>query len=68
MAGTKAGGIAASHTNRKVHGSTFYADIGSVGGRARVPKGFACMPREKVSEAGRKGGRISKRRRASEYL
>jgi general stress protein YciG len=68
MAGTKAGGIAASQTNKKIHGSSFYANIGSLGGRACVPKGFACMPREKVSEAGRKGGRMSKRRRASEYL
>lgn len=61
MAGTKAGAKKASETMKKKYGNNWYCKIGSIGGKAHVDKGFACMPYEKRSEAGRKGGRISKR-------
>lgn len=38
----------------------FYSKIGSIGGSKRTPKGFAHMPFEKVSAAGKKGGASSK--------
>lgn len=61
MAGTKAGAKKASETMKKIYGNNWYCKIGSIGGKAHVDKGFACMPYEKRSEAGRKGGSISKR-------
>lgn len=61
MAGTKIGGLRASETNKQRHGNDFYKNIGSKGGSAKVPKGFALMPREKVMLAGKKGGSISRR-------
>lgn len=61
MAGTKAGAKKASETMKKKYGSNWYCKIGSIGGKAHVDKGFACMPFEKRSEAGRKGGLKSKR-------
>jgi general stress protein YciG len=62
MAGTKQGGMKAAETNKKLHGSDFYTRIGSRGGQAKVPKGFA-VNRELAKQAGSKGGTISKRTR-----
>lgn len=60
MAGTKAGGIKAAKTNKKLHGKNFYKKIGSIGGKNGHTGGFAANP-ELAKIAGRKGGRISKR-------
>lgn len=61
MTGTLDGGRQARDTNLGLYGEDYYARIGALGGAARVPKGFAMMPREKVVAAGLKGGRNSKR-------
>lgn len=60
MAGTKAGGMKAAKTNKKLHGENFYAQIGRKGGRNGHTGGFAANP-ELAREAGRKGGLKSKR-------
>jgi general stress protein YciG len=60
MAGTKAGGKAAAATNKKKHGSDFYAKIGAKGGKVGKTGGFYAN-RELAREAGAKGGRISRR-------
>lgn len=64
MAGTKAGGQKAASTNKTRHGKDFYARIGAAGGRKGTTGGFAAN-KELAREAGRKGGRISRRRKAS---
>lgn len=60
MAGTRNGGIAASQTNKRIHGADFYARIGAAGGRKGRTGGFFAN-RELASRAGAKGGRISRR-------
>lgn len=60
MAGTKEGGKKAAATNKAKYGDNFYASIGAKGGKALVLKGFA-LNAELAREAGRKGGKISKR-------
>jgi general stress protein YciG len=62
MAGTKAGGLAAAITNKQRHGEDHYSKIGRIGGSKKVPKGFAMFPKDKVREAGRKGGTNSVRK------
>ncbi len=62
MAGTAEGGIKASIVNKEKYGADFYRNIGAKGGSAQVPKGFASN-RKLASEAGRKGGTISRRRK-----
>lgn len=71
MAGTKAGGIKASQTNRERHGEGFYAKIGAKGGANGNTGGFAAkVPchcdvfswSHTIPEcAGFKGGRKSRR-------
>jgi len=61
VGGTIAGGKKASVTNKEKYGEDFYRRIAAIGGKAKVPKGFAMMDREKVVEAGRSGGYKSKR-------
>ena len=41
MAGTKAGGLKASLTNKARHGETFYQRIGALGGARGTDGGFA---------------------------
>lgn len=61
MAGTKEGGRKAAETTRKKFGDDFYANIGRKGGsKMGVVKGFA-LNVELAREAGRKGGRNSRR-------
>jgi len=60
MAGTKKGGEAAARTNKTKYGADFYARIGASGGRKGRTGGFFAN-RELAREAGRKGGRISRR-------
>lgn len=64
MAGTKEGGRKTAITNKAKYGEDIYSRIGRIGGSAKVPKGFALMDKEKVSLAGQKGGRISRRGKA----
>ena len=63
MAGTKAGGQKAAATTKKKYGKGFYAEIGRKGGQNGHTGGFAANP-ELAKEAGRKGGKISKRGKA----
>ena len=60
MSGTKEGAKKAQLTKIKKYGKDFFREMGRKGGKACVPKGFA-MNRELASEAGRKGGKISRR-------
>lgn len=60
MAGTVIGGKKAAKTNKKKHGDNFYAEIGRKGGKNGHTGGFAANP-QLAKEAGRKGGKISKR-------
>lgn len=60
MAGTKAGGMKAAATNKAKYGADFYAKIGAQGGKLGRTGGFYAN-RELAREAGRKGGKISRR-------
>jgi general stress protein YciG len=64
MAGTKKGGLKAAATNKARHGKNFYAQIGAKGGTKGTTGGFYAN-RELAREAGRKGGLISRRRKAT---
>ena len=61
MPGTKIGGLKAAATNKRLHGENFYANIGRKGGKNGHTGGFAANP-ELAKAAGRKGGKISRRR------
>jgi uncharacterized protein len=65
MAGTHAGGMKALDTNQKLYGEDFYKRIGSMGGSVCCAKGFATS-HERAVEAGRKGGKISRRTKKTE--
>lgn len=60
MPGTRAGGQKAAATNKRKYGYDFYSEIGRKGGRNGHTGGFAANP-QLAKEAGRKGGKISKR-------
>lgn len=60
MAGTIAGGKAAAATNKQKYGADFYRKIGAEGGKKGRTGGFYAN-RQLASEAGRKGGIISRR-------
>jgi general stress protein YciG len=60
VAGNVMGGQQAAVTNKKRYGRGFYAKIGALGGRARVPKGFG-VNHDLASSSGAKGGKLSKR-------
>ena len=60
MSGTADGGKLAAATNVRKHGTDFYARIGAMGGKKGRTGGFFAN-RELAREAGRKGGRISRR-------
>jgi hypothetical protein len=60
MAGTQNGGKAAAATNKSKYGKDFYARIGAMGGKNGHTGGFYAN-RELAREAGRAGGRISRR-------
>ncbi|MDD3481173.1 MAG: KGG domain-containing protein [Patescibacteria group bacterium] len=65
MSGTKGGGVKAADTNKKRYGKDFYKKIGAKGGKKTgVKKGFAANP-ALAREAGKKGGKRSKRGKAS---
>ncbi len=68
MAGTAAGGKKAAATNKTRHGSDFYAKIGRKGGQVKgTMGGFAANP-ELARIAGAKGGRISRRGKATKTV
>ncbi len=58
---TAEGAIKAGATNKRKYGEDYYKKIGAIGGRNSRTGGFYAN-RELAREAGRKGGRISKRR------
>lgn len=60
MPGTVAGGLKAAESNKRKHGSDFYAKIGAMGGKKGTTGGFYAN-RKLASEAGRKGGKKSRR-------
>lgn len=60
MAQTKEGALKAQATILKKYGKEHYANMGRIGGKAKVPKGFALNP-DLAREAGKKAGKISKR-------
>lgn len=60
IAGNRQGGLKAAETNKARYGKDFFKLIGSKGGQATGPKGFA-LDNERAKEAGRKGGRASRR-------
>ena len=64
MSGTKAGGQKAAAKNL-AKDPNFYAKIGAKGGRNGNTGGFAANP-DLARIAGQKGGRISRRRKATE--
>lgn len=64
MAGTKDGGKKAAATNKAKYGKDFYARIGAVGGQKGRTGGFYAN-RELARLAGQKGGRVSRRRKAT---
>ena len=66
MSGTIEGGRKAAKTNIERHGKNFYVELGRKGGRNGHTGGFAANP-ELAREAGRKGGRISKRGKAKKW-
>lgn len=67
MAGTPKGGAAAAETNKKKYGPDFYARIGAMGGKKGTTGGFFAN-RDLAREAGRKGGRISRRTKSTEVV
>ena len=64
MSGNKAGGKKAAATNKQRYGDLFYQEIGRIGGQNGHTGGFAAN-RELAATAGRKGGRISRRGKAT---
>jgi general stress protein YciG len=60
MAGTANGGKKAAATNKAKYGKDFYARIGAMGGKLGRTGGFYAN-RELAREAGRRGGRLSRR-------
>ena len=62
MPGTVKGGIKTAQTNKLKYGEDFYINIGTMGGTKSRGGGFA-YDREKAREAGRKGGKASRRRK-----
>lgn len=63
MAGTKMGGRKAAVTNKQRYGLNFYEQIGRTGGKISRGGGFA-TDRKLAVEAGRKGGKASRRSKA----
>lgn len=66
MAGTKEGAKKAAAAIKAKYGADFYKRIGAKGGKNGTTSGFAAN-RELASEAGKKGGKISKRGPSPKY-
>ena len=68
MSGTVAGGIKTREIFYEKYGRDYFKNIGRKGGKACNPyKGFGSSP-ERAMEAGRKGGKISKRGKAKKNV
>ena len=67
MAGTREGGKKASLKNKQLHGEDFYQRIGRKGGKNGHTGGFASNP-VLAREAGRKGGKKSRRGKSKKTL
>lgn len=67
MAGTPLGGRKAAATNKQRYGLAFYEQIGRKGGQISRGGGFAVNP-DLAREAGRKGGKASRRTKSDEQL
>jgi hypothetical protein len=69
VAGTLQGGRMAAKSNKERHGADYYVKLGKLGGvkgtKDGTIKGFAAMDREKVRQAGRIGGQVSRRSKKS---
>ena len=68
MAGTKEGGLKAAQSIKKKYGKDFYRNLGQRGGSAAHPMGRGFQLSGKAAEAGRKGGKISKRGKAKKEV
>lgn len=72
MAQTKDGASKMMQTIVRKYGLTddgrskMHTEAGALGGKAKVPKGFALMDKQKLVEASAKGGRISRRTKKDE--
>lgn len=64
MVGTLKGGAKTRQTVYEKYGKDYYVNMGKIGGKAPHPKGRGFQLSGKASEAGRKGGLISKRGKA----
>ena len=60
MSGTRAGGLKAK-LKLLEKDPNFFQNMGRIGGKKQVPKGFALMDAKKRSAAGVKGGTASRR-------
>lgn len=68
MAGTKESGIKVKQTLYQKYGEDYFKEMGRKGGKAKSPlKGFGSSHQRAV-EAGRKGGKISKRGKHTMYI
>lgn len=66
MSGTKAGALKTAQTNKERYGEDFYANIGAKGGKNGKTGGFYYSKANGLNihiEAGRKGGKISRKGR-----
>jgi general stress protein YciG len=61
MGQTPEGAKQAAQTAKELHGVNHHKRIGFMGGKRSKNTGFAALPREAAQEAGRKGGKKSKR-------
>ena len=57
---TKEGGKNVSKSLRAKYGDDYWKKMGAIGGKVKVPKGFA-VRRDLAVSAGRKGGKVSRR-------
>lgn len=67
ISGNKIGGLKAAEKNT-AQDPDFYKRIGALGGKKKVPKGFALMDVKKRSEAGRRGGSNGRRGKKNEQV
>lgn len=66
MSGTRDGGLKAARANKQRYGDSFFSDIGRKGGKKSSGGPFMKDP-EFAREAGKLGGKVSKRGKAKVY-
>ncbi len=57
MSGTRTGGVKSAETIKKLYGNNYYINLGKLGGKAQVAKGYAT---EKVDKNGLTGPQRAK--------